>query len=128
MAHSKFDTRKTIIGEQMNMFGERDPVNVICEWLTTYHKELIKRGFIRREHRGYKFSDFVLNYFSSYAGGTAHGILKDYFDTYDFSPTGVKLNSWGSKDKELFVKKSDILKMLNIKDDHKDLLKDEEIF
>lgn len=122
MAHSKIETRQGLICEQINMFGERDPANIVVDWLKTAyeHKEE------EYDERDISFEKFVLDKFSTWSGGSASQTLRENgYIFYGFSPSGVELARQNFSDK-VFIKKSVLLKMLNIKDDHKDILKDEE--
>jgi len=77
--------------EQINMFGERDPAEIVAEWLKERHVRMIKSGFLREEHITYPFDRFVLYEFSHHSGGTAGLSLANYYDWFDFSPSGVLL-------------------------------------
>ena len=112
--------------EQINMFGERDPAQIVADWLKELHSREIKSGFLRREHTTYPFEKFVLYYFSHYCGGTSSYSLADYYHWYDFRPAGVLLSNHGSMGKDVFVKKSAILNILNIRDDKQDVMRGEE--
>ena len=112
--------------EQINMFGERDPAQIVADWLKELHSREIKSGFLRKEHTTYPFEKFVNYYFSHYCGGTASYSLADSYHWYDFTPGGVWLSNHGSNGKDVFVTKYAILKILNIKDDHANVMKGEE--
>jgi len=112
--------------EQINMFGERDPAEIVAEWLKERHTREIKSGFLRKEHITYPFEKFVLYEFSHYSGGTASYSLANYYRWFDFSPAGVKLTAEKRGGREIFVKKTKILKILNIRDDKKDVMRGEE--
>ena len=105
------------------MFGERDPAEIVAEWLKERHVRMIKSGFLRKEHITYPFDRFVLYEFSHHSGGTASYSLANYYDWFDFSPSGVLLRK-KLTDKGDFVKKCRILKILNIKDDHADVMRE----
>lgn len=112
--------------EQINMFGERDPAEIVAEWLKERHTWEIKSGFLRKEHVTYPFEKYVLYEFSHYSGGTASDSLANYYRWYNFSPAGVKLTAEKLGVGEIFVKKSKILKILNIHDDKQDVMKGEQ--
>jgi len=112
--------------EQLNMFGERDPAQIVAEWLVEWHDHLVKCGHITKKHIGYELADYVLGEFSHYSGGTAHGSLADAgYKWYDFSPKGCHLNQRCYMGGEVFIKKSAILRVLGIRDDGRDIMKEE---
>lgn len=122
MARSKIENRQETICEQINMFGERDPANIVVEWLKTAYKNRADEY----DDREISFEKFVLDKFSTWSGGSASQTLRENgYIFYGFSPAGVELARQSYSDK-VFIKKSVLLRMLNIKDDHKDLMKDEE--
>ena len=106
--------------EQLSLFGERDPAAIVASWLESYHAELVKQGFgWERTTLAY----FVLYEFSHYCGGTAHGELAEHYFGYDFSPAKCRLVD--REGRETIIKKNAILRLLNIKDDHGDVMKGE---
>lgn len=105
--------------EQMNLFGERDVLMLVCETLKSRYAWITKRGLCDEKIR--PFAKWVLDCFSSYQGGTTPAELKaEGYDIYGCSPKGMEL--WNGTEKTL-IPKSKIMRTLGITDDNKDVLR-----
>lgn len=108
--------------EQMNLFGEVDPLSLVCKMFRDSYDWWINHDRMPEIERHMDFSEFVLRHFSSYQGGTAPQELKDAgYRHYGCSPKGVEL--WRD-DGNILVPKVKILRMLQVTDDHKDIMRD----
>ena len=108
--------------EQLNLFGERDELTMVCE-MFRHRFEWWRKRWSENEWNP-TFEKWVLDYFSSYAGGTAPAELEPY-ESYCCSPKGIELVIYrGADTKRVQVPKVKILRALGIRDDKKDALKE----
>ena len=106
--------------EQISLFGERDPLSMVCEYFkSTYASR--SDWYKKHELKSYPltFSEFILDCFSGYTGGTSpEAFRKEGWTQYGCSAKGIELwkhngNEWES----LLVKKSSILRAFGIQND-----------
>ena len=114
--------------EQLSLFGETDPFHLATQWIVRqYERE--KAFSLRCDESYFKkhgFGEWLLDKFSSYSGGTTHDtILEEYgYWFYNYSPKGLELDAREFEERVKF-QKAKILKAFGIKDDGKDVLKDD---
>ena len=97
------------------MFGEHDPLAVAVNGIRA-HYEAYGWGSLEK---------WLLHQFSHYCGGNTGGDFYGY-EWFDYSPRGLKLTKLRTGE-TVEIPKKKILKALGIKDDHRDVLRDQVI-
>ena len=119
--------------EQMNLFGERDPFDELCDHIVKWYVD----NKVWNQKHGYRLTNFdtwLLDNFSSYRGGNGDSLLFGQWTFYDFSPKGLRLTNMkklipradgqGTEWESIFFPKQKILRRFGIKDNGKEALKE----
>lgn len=111
--------------EQLSLFGERDTLSIVLEWLTDMYE--YRKSQLEHWEGHPNFDKWLLDCFASHQGGTTFGIVGSYgWTLYNMSPKGIELVDTDSKDwRRELIPKAKILRAFGIKDDKRDLLKEQ---
>lgn len=109
--------------EQLTLFEDHlDLLTIVTRYFVRRYERCKSRWSDWEGHPNY--NDWLLHEFSSYSGGSADEELERCgYWFYNCSPKGIRLETRGRNFG--FVPKDKILKTFGIKDDRKDVLKDE---
>lgn len=99
--------------EQLNLFGERDPLAAVAEWITSRYERVAKEEYAYP----ISFDEWLLRKFSSYEGSNCNAPLG--YSYWSFDPSGFRLTGFKEKPGEsysqLYFPKDKILKACGVK-------------
>ena len=91
---------------QMRLFGEKTPLEVICEEIAEKYLYAKKHGWEK-----WSFQDYVRQLFSGYQGST---VRKDGWRFFSYSPKGAEMIRDDTAGSTVLIPKKDVLKALGL--------------